>query len=213
MAPLTFKSRPKMHSWSPPLPPKPKRSRFYVWAVLGWFGATAVSYLWLSGNRDEANSAVTPPNPVDGALVPPALEVSMQRVDARVAVPTPQPPSAMQRASESERPSPTNDGEVRACEEFIEQANQAPDNRLPTYLGRSAIDQFIGENDWARPCRAAKRRPLALCVAIRDGAVVGLTARSSPPNLTLENCLREQAKKLALQPESAVRVIRSTLYL
>jgi hypothetical protein len=116
-------------------------------------------------------------------------------------------------APNDEAPTKSANGEIRACEEFLQQAKEMSDVRLPAHLGRSAIDTFIGENDWARPCRSSHRRIVDLCVAIRDGAVQGLTARTSPPNLTLENCLREQAKKLSLQPEANVRVIRTKIVL
>lgn len=209
MAPLTYKPRPKMHSWTPPLPPKPRRSRFYFWAVLGWLGATAVSYRWLSSDASDPDTALA-----EADVPAPSLTSSTPAEPQRTAVPatTGAAPDAPARSEDAPTMKPFN-GEIRACEEFLQQAKEMSDVRLPAYLGRSAIDTFIGENDWARPCRTNHRRIVDLCVAIRDGAVQGLTARTSPPNLTLENCLREQARKLSLQPEASVRVIRTKIAL
>ncbi len=207
MAPLTYKPRPKMHSWTPPSPPKPKRSKFFLWAVLGWLFATAGGYYWLWGERGKAEKPTSETRSLDSLLLPARAPVQAPLLEPRPSVPQGAPSSGEERAL------PKSNAELRPCEEFIQQATEATDSRLPMHLGRSAIDVFIGENDWARPCRAGHRRTVALCVAIRDGAVVGLTARTSPPNLTLENCLREQAAKLSLQPETAVRVVRTTLAL
>jgi hypothetical protein len=207
MAPLTYKPQPKMHSWTPPSPPKPKRSKFFLWAVLGWLLATAGGYYWPWGERDRAEEPTAEMRSLEPTRLSPRVPVQERPLESRPSSPQ-RPPS-----SNVEPTTHPSKGEVRPCEEFIQQATEATDNRLPMHLGRSAIDVFIGENDWAKPCRSGHRRTVALCVAIRDGAVVGLTARTSPPNLTLENCLREQAAMLSLQQESTVRVVRTTLAL
>jgi hypothetical protein len=205
MALITYKPRPKMHSWAPPSPPKPRRSRFYLCAVLGWLAATGVGYRWLSNdsepNADDAQSAELP------APVSRQPPTTAERRSAGAVAVDPASNVDVQPAA------PKANAEILACEEFLKEASEPSDNRLPAYLGRSALDTFIGENDWAKPCRTKHRRTAHLCIAIRDGAVRGLTVRTSPPNLTLENCLREQAAKLVLQPEATLRVIRTTLSL
>jgi hypothetical protein len=202
---LVYKPRPKMRSWSPPSPPKPRRSRFYLWAVLGWLCVLAVGVRWFAagGTWLQPNDA-SDPEPLYPSASPPATsDVQL----GRFVQPSPAP------SSDLEPVKPSTDAAILPCEEFLKQASDPADSRLPAYLGRSALDVFVGDNAWARPCRTKHRLAAQLCVAIRDGAVRGFTVRTSPPNLTLENCLREQAAKLVLQPESSVRVVRTMLFL
>jgi hypothetical protein len=222
---LTYKPRLKMRSWAPPFPPRPKRSRFLLWAVAGWLLATGIGYRWVvdigAGASDEATSDDDEP------------EESAQKLradmtdDGRATAEPPQAPSVAHAeppqsgadiddplsATSAERTRTRVTGEILSCDEFIKQAGEPRDNRLPAHLGRSALDVFIGENDWAKPCRKRHRLTAPLCVAIQDGAVRGLSVHTSPRDLTLETCLREQAAKLVLPPDSTPQVVRTTLSL
>lgn len=221
MAQLIYKPRPKMPSWSPPIEPKPKRSYFYWWAVVVWLSVIAVGYHFLPidwGRRPQDASIVEsapPMNPGDAATpterTPPASSPLQGETSAERS-------GSDRVAHESQSDAPSNGAkqaslEIVSCEEFSKEKSIAPESRLPMHLGRSALDAFIGENEWARPCRGKHHQTVQLCVAILDGAVRGLTLKSARPNLTLENCLREQAKKLVLAPDSSLRIVNTTFRL
>jgi hypothetical protein len=215
MAPLVYRPRPKLHSWTVPEPPKPRRSRFYLWAVAAWLGATALGYHWLSTSAGRGEPETSREEAIDLATARDPTPDSTANLAT-----TSQTSSLSSGRSLEPAPSGKRDGgtdqsgtSILPCEQFLEQTGDPVDSRLPAHLGRSALDVFIGENAWARPCRTRHRIKAELCIAIRDGSVRGLSVRTSPPNLTLETCLREQAAKLVLQPESNVRVIRTTVFL
>lgn len=214
MAALEYKPRPKMHSWVPPTPPKPQRSRFYLWGLLAWLLTIAAGYHWMSNESEgDTSGAARDDLPVSSRSIE-----QLPRTESDVASSVRQ---SIRKPATSPRIAPQGSAPVTApvaselppCEAFLNLASESKENRLPAHLGRSPLDLFIGENVWARPCRAKHRRNVRLCVAIRDGAILGLTIGISPQNLTLETCLREQIAKLVLQPESNLRIIRTTLSL
>lgn len=216
MAPLIYKPRPKLRSWTPSQVPKPKRSYFYRWAVLAWLLVIALGYHWLpidwtQRQVEEESTAVSRPNPVDSRLGHAA-----QRTDrgstADEAPSNGEAQGAQVKLAPPSRATPSNP-EILRCEDFTRGQSAMPESRLPTHLGRSALDAFIGPNDWAKPCRGKQRQLIHLCVAIENGSVRGLTAKTARPNLTLEACLREQAKKLVLPPEETLRIVNTTFSL
>lgn len=208
MAQLIYKPRPKIPSWSPPVAPKPKRNYFYWWAVTAWLLVVGIGYHFLPidwGERSVTRDSESAPSPAP-ASIPEQTSVSGIRASNDVVVREPEENTS----PVATKPAST---EILSCEEFADAKSIAPEGRLPMHLGRSALDAFIGENDWAKPCRGKHRQTVQLCVAILDGAVRGLTLKSVRPNLTLENCLREQAKKLVLAPESSLRIVNTTFWL
>lgn len=216
MAQLVYKPRPKMRTWTPPQVPKPKRSHFYLWSVLGWFGVLAVGYYWLPIDWEQREAEPAPVAPDLGASVgtshAPELVEQRNSADSRTPreAPALDPPDANALSSGATTRAST---EILPCEAFTQGGRVTPESRLPTHLERSAVDAFIGPNDWARPCRGKHRRVVHLCVAIENGSVRGLSAKTGRADLTLETCLREQAKKLVLPPEETLRVVNTTFSL
>lgn len=218
MAPLVYKPRPKLREWSPPRIPTPKRSRFLLWAVLGWLGVVAVGYHWLP--IDWGQYWVQEPDGTSQADRSSAVAASTEfNRQIRTAEATTSEgsnsdePLAAERSTSTRSQSEPTNTEILPCEEFKKGASALPESRLPMHLGRSAVDVFIGANDWAKPCRGRHRQTIQLCVAISNGMVRGLSAKLSRPNLTLEACLREQAKKLVLPPEETLRIVNTTFTL
>lgn len=215
---LVYKPRPKMGEWSPPRIPTPKRSRFLLWAVSVWLCVIAAGYHWLPidwGQRWVEEPAVVPqadrPN---AAAALTALNRQPDSNEGAVRKGTNGDEPLVSERSESARnrvESPST--EILPCEEFRKGSSALPESRLPMHLGRSAVDAFIGPNDWAKPCRGKHRQTIQLCVAISNGMVRGLSAKLARPNLTLEACLREQAKKLVLPPEDTLRIVNTTFSL
>ncbi|HEY5962005.1 MAG TPA: hypothetical protein VIV60_35850 [Polyangiaceae bacterium] len=231
MAQLIFKPRPKMHSWTAPEPRAPRRNWFYFWAIGAWLLTVAIAYRWFSDVADDEPTASSDgaesngrdangrdANGRDGTMNEPTRDARERDV-----ISAPKPASAAAAATLPEQGTATQVGTrparagnasvTAACEDFIKESNGAMDGRLPTHLERSPVDAFIGENAWTKPCRTRRRHTAQLCVAIQDGEVKGLSAVISPPDLSVENCLREQAAKLVLQPEGSVRVIRTSVIL
>lgn len=223
---LVYKPRPRMGEWSPPRIPTPKRSRFLLWAVLGWLCVIAAGYHWLpidwgqrwvqepevasEADRSSVAAASTALNRQNSAAETAVSEWPKGAV--RNGTNGDEPPAQERSESARSQSEPTST-EILPCEEFERGAKAQPEGRLPMHLGRSAVDAFIGPNDWAKPCRGKRRQTIQLCVAISNGMVRGLSAKLARPNLTLEACLREQAKKLVLPPEDTLRIVNTTFSL
>jgi hypothetical protein len=219
MAILAYKPRLKMGEWTPPETPKPKRSRFFVLALFGWLSAIVAGYHWApidwrqrwvqeagAGSEVDRSEAVVASTAFDH-------QTGARKAVARDSTKGDEPPLVLERsASARSQVEPTNT-EILPCEEFKKGASAQSEGRLPMHLGRSAVDAFIGPNDWAKPCRGKHRQTIQLCVAISNGTVRGLSAKLARPNLTLEACLREQAKKLVLPPEDTLRIVNTTFRL
>ena len=209
MALLEYKPRPKMRSWASPEPPPPRRSRFLWFALAAWIAALYIGYqlVWqgrLPLSESEPDAASSPTLGLDGAQTAPAsANIAQPRKeviteDREAIVPTSAPGGPV---------------ELPACEAFLAEARTSENVRMPASLGRSALDAFIGHDEWLKPCRGRHRRRVSLCAALRDGNIIGLTLRAEPKDLTLETCVREQALKIVLRAEPNLRVVKADLAL
>jgi hypothetical protein len=168
-----------------------------------------VAYWWFSDDGAERASESGVAELADSPAT--AVPVTPPSVATAAAAAAVQSPESKPATVTPARTGPNSVG--LPCEDFLKDTSGQVEGRLPTHLERSAVDTFIGENAWAKPCRGRRRHTAELCVATQDGQVKGLSVTIAPPDLTLETCLREQAAKLTLQPEAAVRVIRTSLVL
>ena len=216
MALLGYKPRPRMRSWAAPEPPPPRRSGYLLIALLGWFGALYVGYRWVwpgtSPFRNDETALESEQSENNEGTPEPA---TLTRYEApQTVVPVNPSASDTERARDetAAAPKPSN-GELPGCEGFRAEIVDSDNERMPAHLGMAAIGSFIGESAWLKPCRGHKRRSMRFCAAIRNGSLLGLTLRAEPPDLTLENCVREQALKVPLRAEPSLRIIETRLSL
>jgi hypothetical protein len=201
-----------MRSWTAPEPPPPRRSRFLFLAFVVWCGALYLGnrLAWPEGysffghvapeTQESANLDV---QKLPESQPSPLPELATR--DTEVA------PDVADKGKESAQKTSARTGELPPCEAFLEEAKHGGNERMPTHLGRSAMIEFVGSAEWAKPCRGRKRRTMQFCAAIRDGVIVGLTLRGRPHDLSLETCVREQATKLLLPQEPAIRIVDAIL--
>jgi hypothetical protein len=180
---------------------------------VGWFAALYVGYRWvwpdgfpLSGNEPSETLDDTAPSS-DKAAMPHEARAKPEGTATTPAL----------NATDSE-PIPTTQAssipaELPGCDAFLAEARAGEAERMPAHLGRSALDQFIGSTEWTKPCRGRRRRSIEFCAAVRDGRIVGLTLRAIPKDLSLEDCVREQAQKLTLRSEPSLHIYQAQLSL
>jgi hypothetical protein len=197
-----------MHSWEAPEPRPPRRSLLLWFALVAWFGALYLGYQRLGRNEttaDTSRAAEADAPTLAEARARPDLP-PIETATGTVAAPAPvTAPAASQSQTATSLPS---------CESFSSEAKGNDQERVPAHLGRSVLDRFLGDTEWTRPCRGRKRRStVQFCAAIRDGELVGLTLKSSPKSVGLEECIREQARKVVVRSESVVRIVDITLEL
>lgn len=212
---IGYKSRPRMRSWTAPEPPPPRRSGYLWFALLAWLGALVLGYRWVwpdpfapFRSSEESTDVTTPPFLPNASLPPKTM----------APLPPTYPPSAASQTSvvqavESSAKPTTLPQDLPGCEAFRAESQNGDNLRMPAHLGQAAFGSFIGETAWLKPCRGKVRRVIKFCAAIRDGALVGLSLRAEPRNLTLENCVREQALKVPLRAEPSLTVMETHLTL
>jgi len=59
----------------------------------------------------------------------------------------------------------------------------------------------LAQGSYLLDCEGAYDAAVSICVAVRDGHVVGVTARAEPPQPEIERCLRRVVAALKLEPE------------
>ncbi|MGC4070480.1 MAG: hypothetical protein QM784_38610 [Polyangiaceae bacterium] len=219
-----------MRSWTTPEPPPPRKSRFLSLALVAWLAALALAFRWVwpvgySPFEDTESAApeaidesprVTRTTVMDAAASNEAISGSLST--AREATEDTNGSAAREDAATSPASSsraavPRTVTELPECEAFLGEAKAAGYGRLPTHIGLSPLDAFVGSTQWTKPCLGRRRRTVELCAAIRDGSLVGLTLHAKPVDLTLEECLREAALKLTFRSEPEVRIYRAVLNL
>jgi hypothetical protein len=214
-----------------PEPPPPRKSRFLWLALLAWIAALGLAFRWVwpegySPFQSEVSSRVDaldePPRAahVSDSISPaPSMETApgaapptsndAPDTNGRAARDETTPPPA----SVAQGPTPRRATDLPDCETFLGEAKAAGYGKLPTHIGLSALDAFVGSTQWTKPCQGRRRRSVELCAAIRDGSLVGLTLHAKPVDLTLEECVREAALKLTFRVEPEVRIYRAELNL
>lgn len=75
-------------------------------------------------------------------------------------------------------------------------------------LARSAVGALLDFNRWTVPCRTQYLSRVHLCLAIREGVVIGATARAEPRDESIERCIIRAATLVPVQSESVVRKVQ-----
>jgi hypothetical protein len=191
--------------------PEPKivRSRSWLpyYAAL-WVGAVIIGHGvlngWLpSGHRD--------PEPVAVATEGQDSSYKAGSVARR------EPETAMvqpvtQRASKivpAERPAVDLD-KLPGCEALsVEDQERAdPGSLVPVDLSRTLFGSLLDSPRWTKPCRGRRALRVHLCLAVRNGTILGATARAEPRDSSLERCIIRAASLVALEPEDTLRKVQ-----
>lgn len=206
---LYFKPQVRMRSWEPPVPKPPARSRWWLWAILGWLAAVAVAHgivygwLWeLDGTAKVAHQAPAPSRA-------PLTQVG--------SVPNQAPPSASVAQSSLEpsgisRPTPDIES-IADCEApSLESADdERYDQALPHDLSQSVWGPLLSTSGPLQGCRSNRSDRVHVCVATRRGEIVGLTVQSDRGDSRVERCVSLQLLRAPIPVAPDLRRMRAVV--
>jgi hypothetical protein len=100
--------------------------------------------------------------------------------------------------------------ELPSCEALSveEQEHPDPGSLLPVDLSRTPLGSLLDFPHWTTPCRARRSLRVHLCLAVKNGTILGATARADPRDTSLERCIIRAASLVALEPEDALRKVQ-----
>ena len=189
--------------------PEPKFTRSRSWlplAIMAWVGAVVVAhgmiYGWLPGYTNSArvpsayDSTVTAPVEKIGAAVSSGVESTESVAPAAL-------PSAAPRDPE----------QLPDCETAVRDkaAEGDIDESLPLDLSRSPFGALLESRNWAKACRTSHPRRIHLCVAVRDGELLGATVTTDPADSSVAKCVIRAIARLSLVPDSTLRKVHLTI--
>jgi len=198
-----------MRSWEPPVPKPPARSRWWLWAVLGWLGAVAVAHgivygwLWeLGATGREAHRAPVPHR----APLAPVGSVSKQ----------PSPSTSLAQssldASGIERPLPELTTIADCDAPSLESADEERYREaLPHDLSQSVWGPLLSSSGLLQACRSHRRDRVHVCVATRRGEVVGLTVKSDRDDSRVERCVSLQLLRAPIPVDPGLQRMRAVV--
>ncbi len=212
---VTFEPKRRLRLPSGDLPePKTVHSRSWLpYAIAAWLlvavAGHGILYGWLTlPARISAGPAVAPQDsqispPADSAESPP-----MQRALA---------PSGASTATTSParaiEPTSVDPDRLPTCEAAADSEEKAREyvEPLPVNLSRSPFGALLDTRLWTKPCRGAHSIRVHLCVAVKAGQLLGVTATTDPYEPSTARCIIHAAAKLALEPEAVLRKVHVTI--
>lgn len=192
--------------------PEPKMVRSRSWLpyyVSLWVGAVIIGHGvlngWLPiGHRDAEPTAVAAEDPTSsykaGLVARSEQEVATVRPVTRTAP----------NIAPVEKPAVDLD-KLPSCEALSDEDQERADPGsllLPVDLSRTLLGSLLDFPRWTTPCRGRKPLRVHLCLAVRNGTILGATARADPRDSSLERCIIRAASLVALEPEDALRKVQ-----
>lgn len=191
--------------------PRARRAEWWAWGLAR--GAAVARRLSFARSGSSASGRAAPP-PTAAALATGGAARSEARSPGRRA-----PPPGSSRstalaavgrggAGNTARPPPGTAGsgaapgpELPTCEAALrahrDRAMDAGDAGLRVSMG--AYHDALAQGSYLLDCEGAYDLAVSLCVAVRGGRVVGVTARAEPPQPEVERCLRRVVAALELE--------------
>jgi len=189
--------------------PEPKFARSRSWlplAIMAWIVAVAVAhgmiYGWLPGYRNSARV----PSAHDSTVVAPVAQIGAT-VSSGVETTESVAPTALPSAD------PKDPEQLPDCETAVRDkaAEGDIDESLPLDLSRSPFGALLESRNWAKACRTSHPRRIHLCVAVRDGELLGATVTTDPADQSVAKCVVRAIARLSLVPDSTLRKVHLTI--
>lgn len=202
--------------------PRARRAEWWAWARAQRAAiARRASFVWsgVSASR-RAMRAPTPAALATGGAAGSGARATERRAPAsgssRSAAPAAEGRGGAGGASGPPRPAPASgagrEPELPTCEAALrahrERAMDAGDAGLRVSTG--AYYDALAQGSYLRDCEGAYDLALSLCVAVRGGRVVGVTARAEPPHPEIERCLRRVVAALEFEARDSLDVTEVT---
>jgi hypothetical protein len=86
-----------------------------------------------------------------------------------------------------------------------------PGDLLPVNLARTPVGSLLNTPNFIAPCRGVKPTRVHLCLAIKNGNVLGATVRAEPHDNAVEQCVVRVALRVPLEPEYVLRKVQLDL--
>lgn len=179
----------------------------------------AVTALALLAPADLALDDAEPSTPSDPS------DRATPRVDSAAAAPALLSPEATARATAPAVPLPRVEPAPTAAEEPVvsasagvscEAAAAAADDEIviggpsgPADLPASAFARVLNDGRWLAGCGASAHTTIDVCVAVREGRVVGATVTTRPANSGVARCIAQAARRLRFQSSPRLDVART----
>jgi hypothetical protein len=112
--------------------------------------------------------------------------------------------------SPPERSSAVDTSKLPSCES-VKVESQEPTEQgsvLPVDLSRTPLGNLLDYRSWTKRCRGPKATRVHLCLAVKNGNVLGATARAEPSDSAVERCIVRAALLVSLEPEDFVRKVQ-----
>ena len=189
--------------------PEPKLVRSRSWLpyyVALWVAAVIIGhgvlYGWLPfGHRDAVGAAEDSQDPNFKAGL-----LAHRQPDIAPVQPV---PLTVPKIVPVEKPAIDLD-KLPSCDELSVDDRERPDpgSLLPVDLSRTPLGSLLDFSHWTAPCRARRALRVHLCLAVRNGSILGATARADPRDTSLERCIIRAASLVAFEPEDALRKVQ-----
>jgi hypothetical protein len=207
------KARLRAVSEDPPEPRIARRHSWLWWALLAWIAAIAlghgIAFGWL---RLPALATRRTVEPHIVTATRSTADVGQQQIQEHWPIDhaeAPEPTAEVATKAALAAPALT----LPSCESVIDPdlAGQDTAEPLPVDLSRSPVGALLDSPHWIRPCRGPKATRVSLCLAVKEGRILGATATAMPRDAKLERCIVQAAMAVTLAAEASLRKVRLTI--
>ena len=109
-----------------------------------------------------------------------------------------------------ERSRAVDPSKLPSCESVRVESQEPtePGSVLPVDLSRTPLGNLLDYRSWTKRCRGPKATRVHLCLAVKNGNVLGATARGEPSDAAVERCIIHAALLVSLEPEDFLRKVQ-----
>ena len=109
-----------------------------------------------------------------------------------------------------EHPGAVDASKLPSCESVQVEAQDPTEQSsvLPVDLSRTPMGRLLDYRSWTARCRGPRATRVHLCLAVKNGNILGATARAEPSDAALERCIIRAALLLSLEPEDFLRKVQ-----
>ena len=203
---VIFDPKPRLRLPSGDIPePKVVHSRSWLpFGIAVWLATVVVGhgllYGWLSSSNATPSPSATSeaPSLMTPSLSEPQSLAPLANTRALAPLPSAAPidPEHLPGCEEAARDALTEPGETEA---------------LPVDLSRSPFGALLDTRAWTKHCRSAHAVRVHLCVAVKDGQLLGATARTEPDDTSTSRCMIHALSRLGFEPDGTLRKVHVTI--
>lgn len=204
---VILNTKPRLKMISGELPePRTTRSRSWLpYAIVLWILAVVVGhgilYQWLP--LMSRHAGLTPDSGMLAASGPEPRAVARATSSEPGAAPRVMMPSV-------ERAPAPDPSKLPSCESIRldPQASLDQGLPLPVDLSRTPLGNLLDYPRWTTSCRGPRATRVHLCLAVKNGVILGATARADPRDAGIERCIVRAVSTVPLVSEDLLRKVQ-----